>query len=506
LRHPFFNDEMFEIIHHDGLARVGKLHTAHGIVTTPTLMPVINPADIFLTPTEMNREFGTELVITNAYLIMRRYGEEGIKRGVHEILGYEGPIFTDSGGYQVLRYGGIDVSPEEMIRYQDGIIPDIATILDVPTGIGVSRERAEETVHLTLERAKQAIRQRSNPNVMWCGPVQGGLFLDLVKTSARKMGKLDFHIHAVGSPVELMEDYRYAELVDLVMTAKQNLPLDRPVHLFGAGHPMMLALGVAMGCDLFDSAAYALYAKDERYMTVHGTLKLKELTCFPCECPVCVGGSPDEVRKLPPFEKIKFLAKHNLHVTFGEVRRIRQAIIQGRFWEHLELRCRTHPRLLDGLRRLLKYKGFIERFDPVTKPSAFFYVGAESVGRPEVFRYTNRLKRYSPPPLPVLALVSGSGDTPKLEEPAKTHLVRIVLPFGVVPEELNEVYPLRQFVAPRKFDRNEIEAAAKSIEEYLKKYGTKYKRVILYNDEEVWGTSFVKACRVVRKKLKVVRL
>jgi 7-cyano-7-deazaguanine tRNA-ribosyltransferase len=497
---------MFEIIHRDGLARVGKLHTAHGTVATPTLMPVINPADIFLTPTAMNREFGIELVITNAYLILRHYGEEGIKQGVHGILDYEGPIFTDSGGYQILRYGGIDVSPQEVIKYQEDISPDVATILDVPTGIGVSRERAEETVRVTLEHAKQAVRLRSNPNVMWCGPVQGGLFLDLVKTSAREIGKLDFQIHAVGSPVELMEDYRYAELVNLVITAKQNLPLNRPVHLFGAGHPMMLALGVAMGCDLFDSAAYALYARDGRYMTVHGTLKLKELSYFPCECPVCGGILPDEVRKFPPVEKMKFLAKHNLHVTFGEIRRIRQAIVEGRFWEHLELRCRTHPHLLDGFRQLLKYKEFIERFDPVTKSSAFFYIGSESVERPEVFRYVSRLERYNPPPFPVLALVPTlNREAPKLKEPEKTHLVRIVPPFGVIPEELDEVYPLRQLVIPKELDQSEVKMTTKALKRFLEKHGDKYERVVLYNDEKIWGATLVDACRSVRNKLRVVQ-
>jgi 7-cyano-7-deazaguanine tRNA-ribosyltransferase len=498
---------MFEIIHRDGLARVGKLRTPHGIVKTPTLMPVINPADVFLTPTEMSQEFGTELIITNAYLVLRYHGEEATQRGIHEILGHRGPIFTDSGGYQILRYGGVDVSPEEIINYQETMGSDIATILDVPTGIGASRKRAEETVHVTLDRAKQAVRLRSNPNVMWCGPVQGGLFLDLVEISAREIGKLDFQIHAIGSPVELMEDYRYAELVELVMTAKRNLPLHRPVHLFGAGHPMMLALGVAMGCDLFDSAAYALYARDDRYMTSHGTLKLENLSYFPCECPVCVKSSPAEVRGLSPAERTRLLARHNLHVTFGELRRIHQAIVEGRFWEHLELRCRAHPRLLDGFRRLLGHVDFIERFDPVTKHSAFFYIGSESAGRPEVFRYAHRLERYSPPPLPVLALVPVLGEwVPEFDEPGKTHLVKIIPPFGVVPEELDEIYPLRQFVVPRELDRKDARGAAEALERYLKKHGAEYERVILYNDEKIWGTVLVDACRPVRGKLQVLKL
>ncbi len=497
---------MFEISNRDGLARTGEFHTTHGIIKTPTLMPVINPVDIFISPTEMGRVFGTELVITNAYLILKHFGEDGAKRGVHGILDHQGPVMTDSGGFQILRYGDIEISPEQIIDYQDKIAPDIATILDIPTGASANREKAEETVRVTIERAKQAVKLRSNPKVMWCGPIQGGLFNDLVEVSAREMGKLDFQIHAVGSPVELMENYRYAELVDLTMTARMNLPLDRPVHLFGAGHPMMLALGVAMGCDLFDSAAYVLYARDGRYMTVQGTLKLGELTYFPCECPMCVSATPESVRRMRPFEQTEFLARHNLHVTFGEIRRIRQAILEGRFCEHLEMRCRSHPRLLDGLRRLLKYKDFAERFDPVTKHSAFFYLGPESAERPEVVRFNSRFESYSPPKLPVLAIIPFLGDNlPSPEDPEKTHVVKLVPPFGVVPEELDEVYPLWQFEVPKELDETQVETVTKSLARYLEKYGKKYERVILYNDERRWGKSLVEACARVKKKLEIVQ-
>lgn len=483
------------------------MHTPHGTVATPTLMPVINPVDIFIKPSEMRKGFGAELVITNAYLIFRHFGEEGAKRGVHDILDYDGPIMTDSGGYQILRYGNVDVRPEDIIRYQDAIVPDIATILDIPTGVVANKDKADETVRVTLERAKQSIKLRSNPKVMWCGPIQGGLFNDLVETSAHEMGKLDFQIHAIGSPVELMENYRYAELVDLTMSAKRKLPLNRPVHLFGAGHPMMLALGAAMGCDLFDSAAYVLYARDGRYMTVEGTLKLEELVYFPCECPVCVSRTPEEARKLFPTEKIEFLARHNLYVTFGEIRRIRQAIVEGRLWEHLEIRCKSHPRLLDGFRRFLKYKELTERFDPVTKQSAFFYLGQESIERPEALRYSKKFEKYVPPQFPILAIAPATeGKSPKIEENEKTHLLKLIPPFGVVPEELSEVYPLWQFEIPKELDPTQVESVTKPLTRYLKKYGLRYKRVILYNDEKRWGTKLVNACAPVKKNLKVVPL
>jgi 7-cyano-7-deazaguanine tRNA-ribosyltransferase len=499
---------IFKILYRDGLGRVGKLATAHGEVTTPTLMPVIDPSDMILTPTEMRRESGAELVMTNAYLTLRHFGEEAARRKIHGILDYGGPVATDSGGYQILRYGGVEVSPEEIINYQDAIAPDIATVLDIPTGIHATREHAAETVRVTLERARQAVKLRSNPDVMWCGPVQGGLFSDLVAECAREIGKLDYHVHAIGSPVELLEGYRYAELVDLVMAAKQNLPLQRPVHLFGAGHPMMLALAVAMGCDLFDSAAYVLYARDGRYITSEGTLHLGELSYLPCECPVCAGASPEKLREAPDDERVKLLAKHNLHVTFGELRRIRQAIIEGRLWEHVQFRCRAHPRLLDGFMKLLGYKNFVEHFDPVTKPSAFYYSGEESASRPEVLRHARRLEeRYGPPDLPTLAILSTSnGKSPELREPDRTHIVRLVPPFGIVPEELEEVYPLRQAQTPDELDPEQVRTVTEALSRYLQRYGGLYEQVLLFNDEKRWGDSLVKTCESVKEKLKVIRL
>jgi len=491
------------------MGRLGKLDTPHGSVATPTLMPVIDPSDVVLTPRELRREFGAELLITNAYLVMQRLGGKAAKRGIHKVLNYDGPLMTDSGGYQILRYGSIEVSPEEIVHYQDAIAPDIATILDVPTGIHLDRERANETVRITLERARQALELRSNPKVMWCGPVQGGLFSDLVEECAREVGKMDYQLHAIGSPVELLENYRYAELVDLVMAAKRCLPLDRPTHLFGAGHPMVMALAVAMGCDLFDSAAYVLYAKDGRYMTEGKTLRLDELTCLPCECPVCTEHTLGGVKGAPPKERVRLLARHNLYVTFGELRRVRQAIADGRLWEHVEMRCRAHPRLLDGLRRLTMHMGFIERFDPVTKPSAFYYTGPESAGRPEVERHLRRLdERYEPPRLPILALAPTlEREKPTLGEPERTHLVRLIPPFGLVPEELEEVYPLGQFQVPSELDARQIQSVVDVLSAYLRKHGKKYKRVILFNDPKRWGEMLVDVCkRFVGKKLEVLAL
>lgn len=470
-------------------------------------MPVIDPSDIILAPNEMRREFGVELVITNAYLTLLHFGEEASKRKIHGILDYDGPIMTDSGGYQILRYGSVDVTPEGIVRYQDSIEPDIATILDIPTGANANREYAAETARVTLERAKQAVQIRSNPKVMWCGPIKGGLFSDLVAESAREMGKLDYQFHAIGSPVELLNSYRYAELVDLVMAAKQNLPMQRPVHLFGAGHPMMLPLAVAMGCDLFDSAAYVLFARDDRYITSEGTLHLDELSYLPCECPVCTSSSAEKMRSEQKEERVKLLARHNLHVTFGELRRIRQAIVEGRLWQHVQFRCRAHPRLLEAFKRFLSYGDFIERLDPVTKKSAFYYSGEESVQRPEVLRHQHRLEeRYAPTPLRTLAIMSRLEENPKLPEMENTHLLKLVPPFGVVPEELDEVYPLSQSQAPKELDADEVRVVTETLEKYLRRHGGCYERVILFNDEKEWGDQLIKACESVRGKLEIIQL
>lgn len=495
----------FEIEHRDGLARVGRLQTAHGRITTPALMPVVNPAEVFLHPEEMVK-CGAEVLITNAYLLKKHHGEKAEQLGVHGIIGYEGPIMTDSGGYQILRYGVIDVEPDEIVRYQEAIGSDIATILDVPTGVNATRGAAEETVRITIERARRLMEIRKRENVLWCGPIQGGLFTDLVGECAKEMARLDFAVHAVGSPVELLESYRYAEVVELTMAAKMNLPPSRPLHLFGVGHPAALALAVAMGCDLFDSAAYALYARDGRYLTVNGTFRLEDLEWLPCSCPVCSSLDVSEIREMEREERVRFLARHNLYATFEEIRRIRQAIAEGWLFDLLQQRCRAHPKLLEGLKRFVKYKDFVERFDVVSKRTAFFYLGPESAHRPEVVRHQARMGRISPPAARVLILLpfylAGRFDREEWEKP--NYVVKIIPPFGPVPEDLEEIFPLVQNEIPEDVDREALEVACEGVGEFLKKHGGKYEQVVLIDDGR-WGDLLQAACGTVGQRLEIRR-
>ena len=221
--------------------------------------------------------------------------------------------------------------------------------------------------------------------------VQGSTYTDLRSKCAEVLGKMDFQVHPIGAVVPLMESYRYKELVEVVMASVTHLPDSRPRHLMGAGHPMIFALAVAMGCDLFDSAAYILYAEDDRLLMPNGTIKLENLHEMPCSCEVCTNYTPEQLRQMEKAERVQQIAKHNLLISFAEIRQIRQAIVQGNLWELVEQRCRSHPFLLEALRTLYNYSEDLEKYDPPYKKSAFFYSGPESLKRPEVYRHLKKL-------------------------------------------------------------------------------------------------------------------
>ncbi|MEM2915731.1 MAG: tRNA guanosine(15) transglycosylase TgtA, partial [Candidatus Bathyarchaeia archaeon] len=287
----------FEVKRQDLFGRIGKLITKTGTIETPALLPVVNPRSLDVPPKDIFEEFKYRALITNAYLLKRYFEKDVLNLGVHRFLNYNGIIMTDSGAYQLLRYGKVQIEPREIIQFQMDIKTDIGVILDIPTGWEVSRKYAEWTVKETLERARQAINAIGDTDILWVGPVQGGTYLDLVRKSATEISKLPFHIYALGSPTKVMEQYLFDILVKMVMTAKLNLPIEKPLHLFGAGHPFMFPLAVALGCDLFDSASYALYAKDDRYITETGTERIENLKYFPCTCPVCRSLTPKDLNE-----------------------------------------------------------------------------------------------------------------------------------------------------------------------------------------------------------------
>jgi 7-cyano-7-deazaguanine tRNA-ribosyltransferase len=501
----------FEIKEKDLLGRIGKLKTKSGIVETPLLFPVINPSIQPIPPQKLKDTFGFQAVITNSYIIKKRFDNKPVELGLHKFLGYDGAIMTDSGAYQILVYGDIDVSQKEIVAYQEGIGSDIATILDIPTGWKVTKEQAEVTVAETLRRAKAFFKEKTRDDILWVGPVQGGKHLDLVANSAVEMGKLPFQIHALGSPTEVMESYRYDVLADMILTAKKGLPIERPLHLFGAGHPSMFALAVALGCDLFDSAAYALYARENRYMTENGTWRVNELDYFPCCCPRCSAETPRGLERKTPKEREVFLAEHNLYVCIAELKRIKQAICDGRLWEHTEMRVHAHPALLSALKHLRNHADFLEKYSPTAKTRGFFYFNSVGLARPEITHYRKRLtERYNPPAeAKVLLLVPQTRNKPFHKAPefkkirqlfkslgkglsGQVHVCVYSAPFGLVPLELDEVYPLSQHEAAHPFDLETVEYVAHQTAEYIKR--SSYKSVVLLNDPKHWSDTVKKAC------------
>jgi 7-cyano-7-deazaguanine tRNA-ribosyltransferase len=508
----------FEIKDKDLLARIGKLKTKSGTVETPLLFPVINPNIQLVSPRRLKDDFGFEAVITNAYILKKRFQNKPVEQGVHGFLDFDGAVMTDSGAYQILVYGDIEVSQPEIVRYQEQIGSDIATILDIPTGWKITQEQATKTVTETLKRANAFFKTKTRDDILWVGPVQGGRHLDLVAKSAVEMGKLPFQVHALGSPTEVMENYRFDVLVDMILTAKKNLPPDRPLHLFGAGHPIMFSLAVALGCDLFDSAAYALYARENRYMTENGTWRLSELDYFPCQCPKCASAAPQEVMAKTPKERETFLAEHNLYVCASELKRIKQAIKDGRLWEHVEMRAHAHPALFTALKKLKNHEDFIEKYSPTAKKSGLFFFSHVSLSRPEVTHYRLRLlERYCPPEnARVLLLAPQTRKKPfhkayeftrikqvfknlGEELSSKVHVCFYAAPFGVIPLELDEVYPLSQHEIALPLDRETVMYVANQVSEYIKQ--ANYKAVVLLHDPGQWGTTVKTQCtKACRKK------
>ncbi len=510
----------FEIRDRDLLARVGRIKTKSGVFETPALLPVINPAIQPISPKKMKELFNCEALITNAYIIKKHFADKAVHRGIHELLDFDGVLMTDSGAYQILVYGDVEVSPEEIVSYQEGISADIATILDVPTGWKVSREHAQQTVKETLKRAKELSKIKTRDDIAWVGPVQGGNYLDLVTKSAREMGRLPFEIHALGSPTPVMEQYLFDTLVDMILAAKMNLPFDRPLHLFGAGHPFMFALAVALGCDLYDSAAYAIYAREDRYMTEYGTARLRELAYFPCSCPICTRIDPKNLKETSRNERQKLLAQHNLYVCFSEIRRIKQAVVEGRLWEYLEMKAHGHPSLLQALKRLKKYEDYLERSSPVTKRSGLFFFSSAGLTRPEVVRHRKRLfESYTPPnEAKILVLLPQttskpfhkSGEQRRLGKAiehkigtrgSRIHICTYAAPFGVVPAEIDEVYPLSQHETTIPFDAETTDYVAEQVENYIVK--TNYDRVILLENSEAWKGKIAAVCKKACRKRRV---
>jgi len=464
----------FELKERDASGRICKFTTKHGTVTTPTLLPVINPNKMLISPQEMKQRFGTEIIITNSYIIHKeeRLRLQALDQGVHRLVDFDGPIMTDSGTFQSYIYGDVMIDPLEIVRFQRDIGSDIGTILDVFGTPQQTKTEAQRGVAETVKRAKASIPEK-NDMLLAC-TIQGSVYPSLREQCARKLSTLDADFFPIGGVVPLMENQRYADLVRCILASKRGLDPSKPVHLFGAGHPLVFPLAVALGCDFFDSSAYAKYAADGRLIFPWGTEKLEELSELPCCCPVCSRFTASELKTLETKERTLQLALHNLYVSYAEIKKIRAAINGGWLWELVEQQATANPMMLDALRVLQTPKNlaWLEQQEPTSKKTALFYTGPHTIHRPTLYRYHTRLfHRYQFVYKTTVVLPESrkpystwySAEMQSLLRKMNVHFI-VRSHLGPVPIELDEMYPLAQSVFPEKLGQ-ETESYVKDLTE-----------------------------------------
>ena len=447
---------MFEIKYSDLAGRIGILHTNHGKIETPAFVPVIHPVKQSI-PAKKIREIGFDLVITNAYITMKRYGNKAREDGIHKIINHDGPIMTDSGGYQVLEYGEVDVKPPDMAKFEIDINTDFAIPLDKPTGFGLSKKDAKEYVEHTLKVCKTTLRNKKNNGQIWIGPIQGGEHSELVKRSTNELIKMGFPMLALGSPVEFMESYQYKLLAEMIVAAKKNIPTSIPLHLFGAGHPLTIPLAVALGCDTFDSASYILYAKHDRVITDDGTRRLDELEYFPFDCEVSSKYKPKELLGMKKEERIDQIALFNLYSIKAEVNRVKQAIQEGRLWEYAIKKARSHPKLFESIETIANNsKNFINTTPKFKEKAVFLFSTVDQV-RPEVLSFHSHVRNFRTKKK-ILVISKDTNQKPvfisneyhklkkKFKESDSIQFCAYNPFLGIIPVEISDIYPSSHYV------------------------------------------------------------
>ena len=447
---------VFEITEKDGAGRIGKIFTKHGIIETPYFFPVVNIHVPVVSPADL-KALGYNAFITNAYTIWRdeKLHELALERGIHGLFGdWNGPIMTDSGAYQLSVYGDVEVSNLEIIKFQHNIGVDIGVILDVPLYRGSIEER-KRAIDETIKRANEAYESGfvvEDSEVIWVGPLHGNPITSLLRYSIENMLRYPFKMYALGSLVPYMEEYQIYQLIKSALFVKRNFPSNYPVHLFGVGHPMVFSFFVLLGFDTFDSALYALAAKDGRYLTVHGTYNIKYMEYFPCDCPVCSKFTPRELMEMSIHERQHYLAMHNLYVIMAEIRRIKQAIWEGTLWELIARRASSHPELARAYSLLLSGKleifEFFETYEPTFKRRGVLITRPEEINLPVVLRYRRRILERAFIWSDKLIITTPRG-AHKLPAYLGAQVFILDDIFGFIPREIRNMYPLFQHMSYR---------------------------------------------------------
>jgi queuine tRNA-ribosyltransferase len=342
----------------DGGARRGTLTLAHGEVETPCFMPVGTAATVKgLTPQEL-REAHAQIVLANTYHLWLRPGRETIERagGLHRFMAWDGPILTDSGGFQVfslqerrtLDDGGVTFrshldgsehrfTPENVVAFGEAIGVDVAMVLDVCVKLPATRENLEESVRLTTDWARRSLAaHRSNVTALF-GIVQGGLDLRLRERSARDLVELDFPGYAVGG---LSVGETRAELYAMARACAEMLPPDKPRYLMGVGTVRDVVEAVDAGIDMFDCVYPTRCGRNGRAMARTGHFNLFNAAYVgdfspvdpQCGCSVCATFSRAYLAHLFRSKEMlgpRLLSLHNLYLLDDLLREARAAIAAG---------------------------------------------------------------------------------------------------------------------------------------------------------------------------------
>jgi queuine tRNA-ribosyltransferase len=382
-----YNSHMsyFEILKKDesSKARAGVIHTAHGDVATPQFLPIGTRGTVKTVTSEELKFWGASMVLANTYHLWQRPGDGLIYKagGLHKFMNWKGPIFTDSGGFQVYSLAKMRkvmeagvlfqfdldgkqeiLSPEKSVLIQANLGSDIALILDDFPGYPFEHARSKESIELTKRWAERAIREFQrivvdgdpvNPGQRLWGIVQGANFKDLREQSARDMVELGFEAFAIGG-VAVGEPHD--EMMQAIEYAMPHLPEHSPKHLLGVGTPFDIIQGVARGCDTFDCVIPTREARHGRlyiaarsedgkegYSTIDIRLEKHKEDFTPidptCNCYACLNHTRAYVRHLFASEEmlgVRLATMHNLRFYLNFMEKIRTAIMYDYFPEMLE--------------------------------------------------------------------------------------------------------------------------------------------------------------------------
>jgi queuine tRNA-ribosyltransferase len=358
--------DCFAVTATDGGARAGILHTAHGEVRTPAFMPVGTKATVkSVDPTEL-RELGAEIVLCNTYHLHFRPGADTIAElgGLHAFMGWDGPILTDSGGFQVfsLRHTilGLDddgvtfrsvydgdvarLTPELAAQVQASLGSDIAMCLDAVPPPGVPPEELAAAVRLTSSWATRQKEAERAPGQLLFGIAQGGSDHELRRRSVEEIVALGFDGYAlgglaIGEPRDLM--------FETTAWASDLLPQDAPRYFMGIGDPEGILEVIERGIDLFDCVLPTRNARTGTALSRHGRLNLRNARFARdpaplddhCRCPACTRFSRAYLRHLVNQQELlghRLLTLHNLRFVLDLVAGARAAIERGELRSYKE--------------------------------------------------------------------------------------------------------------------------------------------------------------------------